>query len=695
MMSPIFAGEIMVGFAASLLALFLFSTALVAQQTDWKAPGAQVTLELWPKGAPGVSTGTGPEGNTTTARDRVVAGRPVLRIGNVSKPTISVFQPKENANGAAVVVFPGGSYRILAIELEGTEVCDWLTSIGVTCVLLKYRVPDSGPLPKSQAALQDAQRAVGLVRAHAAEWKIDPKRIGVLGFSAGGDLAGALSTHFDKRIYERVDAADEVSCRPAFAVIVYPGYLAIAEQNFAPNAEVHVTEQTPPTFLVQAEDDSVHVENATVYFQALKNAKVPAELHVYTEGGHGYGLRKTEKPVTVWPKLVETWLHTIKILSAQDAAMSGWPKGEPSAYGFDEKELAAFDADLAAGKYSLVDSFRLIRCGTEVYDRKYSNDYAKIYRKEAAERGPLNPHLTGWYNYFDPAWHPYFQGTDLHSMQSVTKSVTSVIYGVAVTRGDFKASLDTPVLHYFDAAKVKNVDGRKRRMTIRHVLTMTTGLDWNEDVAYNDPRNDTALMEGSEDWVQYVIDRPMAQEPGKVFNYSSGNSELLAYIFQKETGRDIGSYGETYLFEPLGIRHFWKRTPPGLPDTEGGLYLNEDGMAKIGYLFLRKGEWEGRRVVSEGWIKESIEMATNSDEEGGYGYGFQWWLWPRKDLGAKHFIWMGRGFGGQRLMIFPEEDMIAVFTGWKILGDEPPNKDFAERVLKATRPYVCQAGSGK
>lgn len=204
----------------------------------------------------------------------------------------------------------------MAIDLEGTEVCDWLTSKGITCVLLKYRVPESGPYPKSAAALQDAQRAMGIVRAHAADWKLDPHRIGVLGFSAGGHLAAAISTHFDKRLYDPVDAADQLSCRPDFAVIVYPGYLAIAEQNFAPNAEIHVTEQTPPTFLVQAEDDPVHVENSTVYFLELKNAKVPAELHIYAQGGHGYGLRRTELPITRWPELVETWLHTINILPA-------------------------------------------------------------------------------------------------------------------------------------------------------------------------------------------------------------------------------------------------------------------------------------------------------------------------------------------------------------------------------------------
>jgi acetyl esterase/lipase len=255
-----------------------------------------------------------PEGDTTTAKDRVVAGRRVIRIGNVSAPTLTLYTPTSNSAGAAVVVFPGGGYRILAIDLEGTEVCDWLNSEGITCALLKYRVPDTGPYPKSAAALQDAQRALGIVRAHAAEWHIDPHRIGVLGFSAGGHLAAALSTHFDKRIYDPIDAADKLNCRPDFAVIIYPGYLAIAEQNFAPNADIHVTEQTPPTFLAQAEDDPVHVENSNVYFLALKNAKVPTEMHLYAQGGHGYGLRRTELPVTAWPQLVETWLHTIKIL---------------------------------------------------------------------------------------------------------------------------------------------------------------------------------------------------------------------------------------------------------------------------------------------------------------------------------------------------------------------------------------------
>jgi len=294
----------------------VWSTSLLAQSSWPPAPG-HITVNVWPGTAPGATANLPAEADTTTAKDGLVAGKPVVRIGNVSTPTLTLYTPKGNNTGVAVVVFPGGGYSILAIDLEGTEVCDWLNTAGINCVLLKYRVPHTGPYPKSAAALQDAQRALGLVRQHAAEWKIDPNRVGVLGFSAGGHLAAAISNHFEQRLYDPIDAADKLSCRPDFAVVVYPGYLALEDKNFAANADINPTANTPPTFIVQAEDDPVHVENAVVYFLALKNAKVPSELHVYAQGGHGYGLRRTERPITTWPQAVETWLHTIKILPAQ------------------------------------------------------------------------------------------------------------------------------------------------------------------------------------------------------------------------------------------------------------------------------------------------------------------------------------------------------------------------------------------
>ena len=301
---------------SSLAAVVAFSASLFTQKPAWQPPSGHLTLNLWPHGAPGARPNSGSEVDTTTTKDTQIAGKPVVRLGNVSTPTLTIYAPPQKNSGAAVVVFPGGSYRILAIDLEGTEVCDWLNTVGITCLLVKYRVPDSGPYPKSSAALQDAQRALRIVRSHADQWHIDAQRIGVLGFSAGAHLAAALSTHFDQRLYDPMDASDKVSCRPDFAVIIYPGYLALAEQSFAPNPEIHVTSQTPPSFIVQAEDDPVHVENSTVYFLALKNAKVPAEMHLYANGGHGYGLRRTDLPITDWPKLVQTWLQTIHAVPA-------------------------------------------------------------------------------------------------------------------------------------------------------------------------------------------------------------------------------------------------------------------------------------------------------------------------------------------------------------------------------------------
>lgn len=289
----------------------------VAQSSGWPPAPGHLTLPVWPGIAPGASANPPAEADTTTANDVLVAGRPVALLSNVFSPTITLYPAKGRNTGAAVVVFPGGAYQVLAIDVEGTEVCDWLSSIGITCLLLKYRVPGSGPYPKSAAALQDAQRALGLVRQHAAEWQIDPERIGVLGFSAGAFLAAALSTHFNERIYSPVDAADQLSCRPDFAVIVYPGFLVLDEKGLPPNPEIRPASTTPPQFIVQTEDDPVHVENAIVYFKALKKAQVPAELHIYAEGGHGYGMRPTALPISTWPQAAETWLYTTRILPAR------------------------------------------------------------------------------------------------------------------------------------------------------------------------------------------------------------------------------------------------------------------------------------------------------------------------------------------------------------------------------------------
>jgi acetyl esterase/lipase len=312
MKSLFFALWVVVGFAFGDLS---------AHTPAWQPSPGHTQVAIWPGVVPDAVPVAGPE-VTATVNDPLVAGRPWVQVGQVSRPTMTVYPPEGKNTGVAVVVFPGGGYWVLAIDLEGTEVCDWLTSKGITCVLLKYRVPGehlfprSGPYPKSPMALEDAQRTVRLVRFHAAEWHIDPHKIGVLGFSAGGHLVAAISTLFEKRLYPAVDAADKQSCRPDFGVAVYPGHmLENTSKPFELNPYVPVSIQTPPTFLLQAEDDPIDtVKNSLVYYAALKKAGVPVEMHLYAHGGHAFGLRRTKLPVTGWSQLVETWLGTIGMI---------------------------------------------------------------------------------------------------------------------------------------------------------------------------------------------------------------------------------------------------------------------------------------------------------------------------------------------------------------------------------------------
>jgi CubicO group peptidase (beta-lactamase class C family) len=348
--------------------------------------------------------------------------------------------------------------------------------------------------------------------------------------------------------------------------------------------------------------------------------------------------------------------------------------------------LDSIDGEIRAGKYGFIDRLLVIRHGTVAYDLSYVNDYAKAYGDSAKTRNALNAHdLTGPFNYFNTWWHPFYRRGDLHSLQSVTKTVASAIIGSAVTRGDFP-SLDTPVLKFFDTTKVANIDDRKRRMTVRHLLTMTGGLDWNENLPYIDPNNTASGLENSADWIAFTINRPMMREPGTQFNYSSGESALLAYVFSQATGRDIEEYGATHLFAPIGITHwFWKRTPSGTVDTEGGLYLEASDLARIWYLFTRGGMWNGTRVVSADWVRQSTSPAIAvAPGPNAPKYGLKWWLYP-DPLDATKFVWAGSGFGGQFPMAFPDLDLVVVFNAWNILPGKPglPLRKIQERLAKA------------
>jgi acetyl esterase/lipase len=294
-------------------------------QNIWQPDAGYTQIPIWPGVVPDAMPMPGPEYSKTGTS--LIAGKPVVVVSNVSQPTMTVYSPKEKNTGVAVVVFPGGGFQILAMDFEGTEVCDWLTAKGITCVLLKYRVPskpydwhcDCRPHNRqlSVPSLEDAQRALRLVRSHAAQWHIDPHKIGVLGFSAGGYLVAEVSTSFKRRLYTPVDAADKESSRPDFAVAVYPGHLAPEDdtESYALNPNVPVSADTPPTFLVQAEDDKVDgVQQSLVYYAALKKAGVLVEMHLYAHGGHAFGLRRTSLPITGWPELVDAWLKTTGIL---------------------------------------------------------------------------------------------------------------------------------------------------------------------------------------------------------------------------------------------------------------------------------------------------------------------------------------------------------------------------------------------
>jgi acetyl esterase/lipase len=303
-----------VGALVALLACF----ATGARAATWQ-PGAGLdAVAIWPGTVPDSDPVVVPESLLTAESN--VAGRPWRYLVHVSRPTMTVFPARGRNTGAAVIVFPGGGYHILAIDLEGTEVCEWLASRGITAVLLAYRVPLSGPHwdkdchchrdPVAPAALEDAQRTVGLVRVQAARWGVDPRRIGVLGFSAGGHLVADVCTHWQRRAYAAVDAADSASCRPDFGVALYPGHLLEhTTHELELNPTVPVTPETPPTFLLQATDDPVDdVQNSLVYYLALQQAKVPVELHLFAHGGHAFGLRTTSAPITHWPELLEGWL---------------------------------------------------------------------------------------------------------------------------------------------------------------------------------------------------------------------------------------------------------------------------------------------------------------------------------------------------------------------------------------------------
>ncbi|MBA4063488.1 MAG: serine hydrolase [Isosphaera sp.] len=358
-------------------------------------------------------------------------------------------------------------------------------------------------------------------------------------------------------------------------------------------------------------------------------------------------------------------------LAPRGMAQEPWPTTKPADVRLDAKVLAEWDADLAKGKYGYIDSITIVRHGKIAFDRTYRHDYDKIYGERAKNPGPqfFNQDPAGPFNYFNPFWHPYYRRGDLHYLASVNKFITAVVIGTAVTRKEFP-DLDTPVMKYFDPKKVENPDKRKDKITIRHLLTMTAGLEWRSVMGAHEEIDTNVEMENSFDWVAFTINRKMADEPGKVFNYCPGATMMLAHIFRKATGKDLEEYAVEHLFKPLGIEdYFWKRAPNGLVDAEGGLYLRPHDLARFGYLYLKKGVRGGKQIVSEDWIKESVKPHVDAKVVPAQ-YGYQCFISPHKANDPRLAYGSG-GFGGQGLWVFPNCDAVLVVTGWNLLEDKP------------------------
>jgi len=368
-------------------------------------------------------------------------------------------------------------------------------------------------------------------------------------------------------------------------------------------------------------------------------------------------------------------------LPSQELAFPGesWEVSTPQEEGIDPAAIDAIVQDIQAGDYGLIDHFTLIRNGRMVADYHFEQDYESI----SAAYDTTNHQ----YNYDHPDWHPYYRDTDLHTLQSVTKSVTSVALGIAVDRG-LIAGVGTPALSFFEAYEPDLADPRKTDLTLEDLLTMRSGIEWSEDTPYTDPNNSCILMEASEEWVPFVLGYPMDADPGTVWEYNSGASVLLGKIVQVATGDRIDAWAKEQLFDPLGIDSFyWKTTPAGEVDTEGGLYLSAQDLARIGYLFLKGGMWGEKRIISEEWVEASTApIVPDIAPENGRsdpGYGFQWWV-PDHD-GERTLVFAGNGYGGQFLLVAPDYDVVAVFNGWNIHGGARAStwRALQERIIPA------------
>lgn len=354
------------------------------------------------------------------------------------------------------------------------------------------------------------------------------------------------------------------------------------------------------------------------------------------------------------------------------AASSEWPTNTMAASNFNSDGVDSLEAKIKDGKYGYIDQMLIIKAGSIIYNQPFDNNYQEISKGVSSVLGCgyescQDSSEINIYNYYHPSFHPFYQGSRLHSLQSVTKSIASTIMGIALHQGQIP-SLENKVLDYFEDYDLSQTDDRLQAATLHHLLCMQLGVSWNENTAPLDSNNQVVQMEKSADWIQYVLQQSMDADPGEKWVYSSGASHLMSGIIRKATGQRMAAYAEQHLFGPLAIDNYhWKTTPKGFEDTEGGLYLTAEDLAKIGQLYLNEGSWNGQQILSPAYIKEATKKQVLDlyGDGGKEGYGYQWWL-----PGDEEEIWAAMGFGNQFLIVIPKYEVIGVINAWNIYDIE-------------------------
>jgi CubicO group peptidase (beta-lactamase class C family) len=365
-----------------------------------------------------------------------------------------------------------------------------------------------------------------------------------------------------------------------------------------------------------------------------------------------------------------------------------WTRSTPEEEGLDPAPLHALDQGIRDGRFGWVDRLVVVRHGRLLRSERYENDYVQLSRGRS---GPLgcgtdacpSPEDVHDYNYLHPDIHPYYRGRDVHSLQSVTKSVSATVLAAAIHQGAI-VGVEAPLLPFFGDYDLSGVDPRLHEATLADLLTMRSGIEWHEQDRPLDETNTTLQLERSQDWIQFTLDQPMDAAPGEKWAYSSGGSHLMSGVVRAATGSWISDYAEAHVFSPLGIDDYhWKRTPRGYPDTEGGLYLEAEDVARIGLLYLRDGSWRGQRLLPEGWVEEATARQAETGNAQGWGYGYQWW---RLDTQGVE-VWAGLGFGEQYILVLPAYDLIGVVNSWNLF----PAPDRDASILTGLRTALMEA----